>query len=137
MGRGKLQTHFAKASLPGNGVNKRATKGNTKAHKGNIKKGSSLKNSNASTKMSRCVGDVSKGSKAAGGQTRDKATVKRLALYKAKGPTSRQLHTQELKPARIEPDRRWFGNTRVVTQGKMEDFRYWLNPAKSLLFKYL
>ncbi len=59
----------------------------------------------------------------AGGQMRSKATVKRLQMYALKAPNSRQLHSREKKPMRVEPDRRWFGNTRVITQGKMADFR--------------
>mmetsp|Transcript_19271 Transcript_19271/g.31674 ORF Transcript_19271/g.31674 Transcript_19271/m.31674 type:complete len:584 (-) Transcript_19271:1018-2769(-) len=69
---------------------------------------------------------------------RSKSTIKRLAMYKTGAPirnkdgkitggdlTSKNLtgnKTME-KMARIQPNRRWFGNTRVVGQKELEKFR--------------
>lgn len=53
---------------------------------------------------------------------RTEGTIKRLALYTHK-PNVRRMKEQALKPVRIQPDRRWFGNTRVIAQNKMQAFR--------------
>ncbi|CAD7965683.1 unnamed protein product [Amoebophrya sp. A25] len=113
-GRGTKQRHFNKAALPG--------MGRQKVVKGGLKLGSAFKNSNASTKVGRS-GDPSKESVKSGGQQRSRNTIKRLQMYSQKAPNARDLHQQMLKPQRIEPDRRWFGNTRVITQTKMQEFR--------------
>ena len=62
---------------------------------------------------------------------RTKQTVERIHMYKSKGlkyqgtgkgkgkMVGRALITDAVaknKPARVQPDRRWFGNTRVVGQ---------------------
>ena len=63
---------------------------------------------------------------------RDAATIKRLAMYKQKavrnkkgeflsGPYMSRVPDEPVK--RIAPDRRWFGNTRVVGQGELAEFR--------------
>ncbi|CAD7700424.1 unnamed protein product [Ostreobium quekettii] len=62
---------------------------------------------------------------------RSAATVRRLKMYKSggavrdkKGRVIRQdLQSKELPNTRIVPDRRWFGNTRVVGQKQLEQFR--------------
>lgn len=114
VGRGTKQSKFHKVTLPGSG--------RFQTVKGGLKKGSAFKNSNASSKIGRSS-DPSKDSVKAGGRVRNKGTVKRLELYRAKAPNKRDLHKQEAKPQRIEPDRRWFGNTRVIKQDKMAKFR--------------
>jgi len=67
-----------------------------------------------------------------GGSTsqRSEATVRRLAMYKqrpvrdAKGKVLfEQYQSKALPSTRIVPDRRWFGNTRVVGQAALEAFR--------------
>ena len=65
----------------------------------------------------------------AGGQ-RSEATVRRLAMYKqrpvrdAKGKVIFEQYQSKAAPnTRIVPDRRWFGNTRVVGQAALEAFR--------------
>jgi hypothetical protein len=65
----------------------------------------------------------------AGGQ-RSESTVKRLAMYKqrpvrdAKGKVLFEQYQSKAMPStRIIPDRRWFGNTRVVGQAALEQFR--------------
>ncbi|XP_042374654.1 nuclear/nucleolar GTPase 2-like [Zingiber officinale] len=61
---------------------------------------------------------------------RTAATVRRLKMYNnrpkrdRKGKVLRhELQSKELPSTRIEPDRRWFGNTRVVNQKELEFFR--------------
>ena len=61
---------------------------------------------------------------------RSAATVRRLAMYKQravrdkKGKILKQdLQSKELPSTRIVPDRRWFGNTRVIGQKQLEEFR--------------
>ncbi|KAJ3695224.1 hypothetical protein LUZ60_000601 [Juncus effusus] len=67
---------------------------------------------------------------AAGGGQRSAATVRRLKMYKqrpirnSKGTILKHdLQSKELPNTRVEPDRRWFGNTRVVNQKELEFFR--------------
>lgn len=156
-GRGTKQRKFSNVSLPGMHQGR-----SNSTIKGNLKRGSAFKLSNASTKLSR-QSDPSKGAQKGGTQERTRNTIKRLELYRQKAPNKRyyfgvfavavimswychgeflhlqrfvvqnflsidsiprrDLHKQLAKPMRIEPDRRWFGNTRTVTQGKMEEFR--------------
>nr|GEU94030.1 nuclear/nucleolar GTPase 2 [Tanacetum cinerariifolium] len=65
-----------------------------------------------------------------GGNGRTSATVRRLKMYKtrpirdAKGTILKHdLQSKELPSTRIQPDRRWFGNTRTVGQKELEFFR--------------
>lgn len=109
-GRGTKQSKFNSATLPGMG------------RKNTRKPGSAFKNSNASTKLGR-TGDPDKNAVKSGGKTRSRATLKRLEMYRTKAPNKRDLHKEESKPMRIEADRRWFGNTRVIGQNKMQQFR--------------
>ncbi|CAE8603899.1 unnamed protein product, partial [Polarella glacialis] len=46
-----------------------------------------------------------------------------LQMYTAKAPNREKMREQKLAPMRIQPDRRWFGNTRVIAQEKMQAFR--------------
>merc|ERR550534_2557741 len=64
-----------------------------------------------------------------GSQMRTASTINRLNMYKTKMPKKEQLQKQALAPQRIAPDRRWFGNTRVITQQKMQDFRAELSKS--------
>jgi nuclear GTP-binding protein len=69
----------------------------------------------------------------AGSAVRSKQTVNRLNMYKSKGLkwvhgklTGKGLVTDAVaqnKAARVQPDRRWFGNTRVVGQKELSNFR--------------
>eukprot|EP00889_Picochlorum_renovo_P003320 jgi/Picre1/30350/NNA_005714.t1 len=61
---------------------------------------------------------------------RSSATVKRLAMYDNKAKRDRKgriisqdLQSKELPSTRIQPDRRWFGNTRVIGQKQLDSFR--------------
>lgn len=50
-------------------------------------------------------------------------------MYKEK-PNFSKMKAKTLDPARINPDRRWFGNTRVLTQEQMTNFRNELGSVK-------
>eukprot|EP01084_Bolivina_argentea_P244017 408899_1 len=67
---------------------------------------------------------------------RTNATIRRLKMYtmrakcdKGGKPLDRQsghllmAKTTDYKVARVQPDRRWFGNTRVVGQKQLDRFR--------------
>jgi len=65
---------------------------------------------------------------------RDKATIKRLNMYKSGGPkrdrTGKITKVAEYQSkavsgerARVEPNRKWFGNTRTVTQQALQKFQ--------------
>eukprot|EP00051_Salpingoeca_urceolata_P007069 m.93888 g.93888 ORF g.93888 m.93888 type:complete len:677 (-) comp15106_c0_seq3:57-2087(-) len=76
-------------------------------------------------------------------QRRDKATVNRLSMYKSGGKVVRDKNGQVLRAApfqskvasgtvaRVEPNRRWFGNTRVIGQKDLEAFRESMTTAKN------
>ncbi|KAL6506985.1 Nuclear/nucleolar GTPase 2 [Orobanche hederae] len=70
------------------------------------------------------------GGKGKSSHVRSAATVRRLKMYNtrpvrnAKGTILKHdLQSKELPSTRIVPDRRWFGNTRVVNQQALEIFR--------------
>lgn len=61
---------------------------------------------------------------------RSSATVRRLNMYSTRPKRNskghilhHELQSKELPSTRIQPDRRWFGNTRVVNQKELEIFR--------------
>ncbi|PIK52646.1 hypothetical protein BSL78_10462 [Apostichopus japonicus] len=69
-----------------------------------------------------------------GNNARDKATIKRLRMYKSGKPTrDRKGRIVQAAPyqnrlpsgtvARVEPNRKWFGNTRVITQTALQTFQ--------------
>ncbi len=69
----------------------------------------------------------------------DKDTVKRLAVLRSGRPTRNArgkivreavFKSKDAPTARIQPDRRWFGNTRVVGQGQLDAFRTELGTKK-------
>ncbi|PFH32465.1 putative nucleolar gtp-binding protein 2 [Besnoitia besnoiti] len=60
---------------------------------------------------------------------RSKSTIKLLNLYKSRPQQDKE--PQPTAPARIQPDRRWFGNTRVIDQTKLAAFREALSEADS------
>lgn len=74
------------------------------------------KNSNASTNPDRKIKEGSEGF------YRTKDTIKRLQMYKDK-PDLEARRIRPDKPARIEPDRKWFGNVRVIDQKSLEKLR--------------
>ncbi|KAH9298944.1 hypothetical protein KI387_030626 [Taxus chinensis] len=61
---------------------------------------------------------------------RSSATVRRLNMYSKRPKRNskghilhHELQSKDLPSTRIQPDRRWFGNTRVVNQKELEIFR--------------
>ncbi|PRQ40199.1 putative nucleolar GTP-binding protein [Rosa chinensis] len=63
-------------------------------------------------------------------EQRSAATVRRLKMYKVRPKRDRkgkfisnEFQSKALPNTRIQPDRRWFGNTRVVGQKELEVFR--------------
>ncbi|KAI4366079.1 hypothetical protein MLD38_022002 [Melastoma candidum] len=72
------------------------------------------------------------------GESRSSATVRRLKMYNCRPKRDRkgkilshELQSKELPSTRIQPDRRWFGNTRVVDQKELEFFREELQTRMS------
>ncbi|XP_044472852.1 nuclear/nucleolar GTPase 2-like [Mangifera indica] len=70
--------------------------------------------------------------------SRSAATVRRLKMYNSRPKRDRkgkilkhELQSKELPNTRIQPDRRWFGNTRVVNQKELEFFREELQSRMS------
>ncbi|EXB76300.1 Nucleolar GTP-binding protein 2 [Morus notabilis] len=70
--------------------------------------------------------------------SRSAATVRRLKMYKTRPKRdsqgkilSNEFQSKELPDTRIQPDRRWFGNTRVVNQKELEFFREELQSRMS------
>ncbi|GMG99250.1 hypothetical protein Nepgr_001090 [Nepenthes gracilis] len=62
--------------------------------------------------------------------SRSGATVRRLKMYNTRPKRDRkgkvlshEYQSKDLPSTRIQPDRRWFGNTRVVNQKELEFFR--------------
>ncbi len=81
------------------------------------KRGSGLqKNGTASTNPNRKINEGSEGF------YRTKAKIKLLNMYTEK-PDLEARKIRPDKPARIEPDRRWFGNTRTIDQKNLENLR--------------
>jgi nuclear GTP-binding protein len=63
---------------------------------------------------------------------RDAKSARRVKLLAQSGPTrnaegdiikAAAFQSTEAKPGRVQPDRRWFGNTRVISQDALDHFR--------------
>ena len=54
---------------------------------------------------------------------RTKSTIKRLKMYDAKAPSLEQLHKRPTESARVDPNRKWFGNVRTIDQKALEKLR--------------
>ncbi|CAE7243627.1 Gnl2 [Symbiodinium pilosum] len=93
-----------------------------KKGQGALRPGSALKHSNASAKPGRTGPKGETRVRKQGSHLRSEGTIKRLQLYNSK-PDLKRRKEQALKPVRIQPDRRWFGNTRVLAQDKLQSFR--------------
>ncbi|KAH6825204.1 GTP-binding family protein [Perilla frutescens var. hirtella] len=75
---------------------------------------------------------------------RSAATVRRLKMYNTRPVRNaggkilkHDLQSKELPSTRIMPDRRWFGNTRVVNQKELEYFREELQTRLSSSYNVL
>jgi len=83
---------------------------------------------------------------AAGSRMRDKATIKRLKMYKGGKPVrdkkgkiiiaaEYQSKVKSGEVARVEPNRKWFGNTKVITQNALQTFQDEMGKAMSNPYK--
>eukprot|EP00128_Syssomonas_multiformis_P019042 Colp12_sorted_trinity150504_noHs@20060 len=109
---------------------KRGSGSGFKSGGSNIKKGSSV--SKSAGPLNR---DRENRKKLGGSIMRDRETVDRLKMYKSGGKIIRDKDGRVLKEApyqskavsgsvaRVQPDRRWFGNTHVIGQKQLEAFR--------------
>lgn len=77
-------------------------------------------------------------SNASSSTSRSAATVRRLKMYKTRPKRnsggkilSQQFQSSELPSTRIQPDRRWFGNTKAVDPKELEFFREELQSRMS------
>jgi nuclear GTP-binding protein len=103
-------------------------------------KGSSFKRTNASTNPHRKAPSKESGNRKKGTTLRDKSTIKRINMYKSGGPTrdnrgkivhggayndSSQVGGRDItkQTGTTAPNRKWFGNTRVVGQAQLDKFR--------------
>ena len=53
---------------------------------------------------------------------RTKATIKRLNMYNEK-PDKEKMYERPKEMARVEPNRKWFGNVKTIDQKAMEKLR--------------
>lgn len=74
--------------------------------------------SNASTNPDRRA----PGNAGPSGTLRSRATIRRLRMYNSK-PDYARMHETPTGPARIEPDRRWFGNVRTALPAELDRLR--------------
>lgn len=102
-----------------------------------------VKVSNASTNPDRPK-DASSG----GSNRRSQATIKRLNMYRGGKPTRNRKgqivkaadYQSELgsgTQARVAPNRRWFGNTRVITQSNLQKFQEEVGKAENNPYKVI
>nr|XP_027202140.1 nucleolar GTP-binding protein 2-like [Dermatophagoides pteronyssinus] len=73
---------------------------------------------------------VHHGSEKASNFGRTKSVSNIVKLYKDKGVLRTKLQPHEAPVVRIEPSRKWFNNTRVVSQEKLEKYRQTLENHK-------
>ncbi|CDJ58464.1 nucleolar GTP-binding protein NOG2, putative [Eimeria maxima] len=94
--------------------------GAAKSAGGTAQKGSAITRGAASTLPTRQIPSNKKP-----GHYRSASKIRLLQMYNSKPKWLRPggKEPQPLAPARIQPDRRWFGNTRVIDQQKLAAFR--------------
>jgi len=76
--------------------------------------------SNAATNPDRVIKGNTSG---AGSSFRTKNTIKRLKMYDQKAPDMKKMHTRPTEAARVDPNRKWFGNVRTIDQKSLEKLR--------------
>ena len=102
-----------------------------KSFRGSGKKNGGARSGAASDNPNRVA---SAKAKASGAQVRSTGTINRLNMYRSKvkrdtkgkiikGGLAVGETVSKMLPARVQPDRRWFGNTRVIGQQELTDFR--------------
>lgn len=81
------------------------------------------------------------------GNMRDRATVNRLKMYKSGGKAVHDKNGKLLRAmpfqsraasgtvARVAPNRKWFGNTRTISQRELEQFREAMVSVKNDPYK--
>jgi nuclear GTP-binding protein len=95
----------------------KGVRANSKKLHGKFNKGSK---SNAATNPDRVV----KGNTSGVGSTlRTKNTIKRLKMYDQRMPSKEQMHKRPTEAARVDPNRKWFGNVRTIDQKSLEKLR--------------
>ena len=83
-----------------------------------------------------------KKAKASGANLRSKATINRLNMYRTKVKRTKEgkivrgglpvgQTVRDGQAARVQPDRRWFGNTRVIGQKELTEFREQMSAAQA------
>lgn len=94
-----------------------------------VKKQTKERKANVSGKPKHSL-DTNRSNDVSSKESRSAATVRRLKMYNTRPKRDRrgkilkhELQSKELPSTRIQPDRRWFGNTRVVDQKELEFFR--------------
>ena len=58
-----------------------------------------------------------------GNSMRTKATINRLQMYRQRMPDKEKMHQRPTEPARVDPNRKWFGNVRTIDQKALEKLR--------------
>ena len=92
-------------------------RGKSKSLHGKFQKGSK---SNASTNPDRMI----KGNTSGTGSTfRTKNTIKRLKMNDEKHPDKEKMYKRPTEMARVDPNRKWFGNVRTIDQKSLEKLR--------------
>jgi len=105
-----------KRTLHGKGAKRKAF--NTKTFTARIKTTSSLncKSTASNNPYRKAPGNIP------ANLSRTQAKIKLLNLYNDK-PDMEKMNIRPVEPARIEPDRKWFGNTRVIGQKELDKLR--------------
>jgi len=81
-----------------------------------------------------------------GSRMRDRATIKRLKMYKGGKPVRNrsgeivqsaefQNRVKSGEVARVEPNRKWFGNTKVISQNALQTFQDEMGKVMSNPYK--
>lgn len=110
------------------------SKNNTESKNKKISKWKNNGKSGASTNPERRLPKKQLG---VGSQMRSKAKIKLLNLYREK-PDIEKMNEQKVGPARVDPDRKWFGNIRTIDQKDLDKYKaelavYQKNPYSYML----
>ena len=58
-----------------------------------------------------------------GNSMRSKSTINRLKMYRQRMPDQEKRHERPTESARVDPNRKWFGNVRTIDQRALEKLR--------------
>jgi nuclear GTP-binding protein len=95
----------------------KSIRSNNKKLHGKFEKGSK---SNASTNPNRTIKGNTDGKN---NSFRTKNTIKRLKMYDQKMPDKKKMYERPTEMARVDPNRKWFGNVRTIDQRSLEKLR--------------